>query len=84
MRSFRCALVLSVLPNHPNVVLIPMRDDLAVRPNLLVFRHPDTGLLLDVPSMTGLDKSRLIERIGAADAKILVQVRQAVTDLLDL
>lgn len=84
LRVFQRAIVVAALPNHPNVLVVPLRDNLAVVPTLLVIHEPSTGLLADIPSITGLDRRRLLEKVGHIDAKTMEEIRNGLTAYLDL
>lgn len=84
LRSFKHAVLVAVLPNHPNVVLVPLRDDLAVTPTLVAVREPSTGLIADIASMTGLHRRRFLEHIGHLDEDTHQQLRTGLTAYLDL
>jgi hypothetical protein len=85
LRSVRYVLIASVpLPNHPNVVVVPLRDDLAVTPTLIAVRDPDTGLIADVASMTGISSKRFVARLRDADPKTLERVEHGMRALLGL
>ncbi|WP_347588567.1 hypothetical protein [Acrocarpospora sp. B8E8] len=76
--------VIGVVPNHPNVVVVPLRDDLAVTPTLLAVRDPGTGLIADVASMTGLSRTRLLDHVGEVDHKTLAAIGSGIMAFLDL
>ena len=84
LRSVRHVVVIGTIPNHPNVVIVPLRDDLSVTPTIVAVRDPGTGLIADVASMTGISRTRFTQRTGTLDGKTLTAITTAVSALLDL